>query len=769
MSNTLLSPPPSSARWLTESLDAIDRAESTGARVRVTVDLLREMGFGGVSIALRDASLNPTTVVQTELSNGDSLAALALKPLPGAVWRRRLSHLERFRVGDLYVLEGNDPWVSREFFDSDPLPTDPANSELRTDLLIALLRGPDGTLLGIVTMVGIGDGCRLHDGLRCHIGAITRHLAARLAYDALRELADQRHNRLLRVQDAGASLSRSLDEHEIMRELARQVQLAVRVDGVAVLIPDLAADLLSTAFCVVRGTERTRTPVRLGDGLVAEVARSGNPVRVGDRDADRARERAGLHAPRSLCDVVGESGSATSVVAVPMRVGLRLLGVLAVHANAADVFTAEDQEVLSTMASQAATAIANARRYAESERERRTTDALADVARAVGESLRLGEVLRLILRHTVSLLGVEGGCIALRHGDYLHIVAAIGSADVLSGVYLPVSGSVIGRSVTSNELMLLNDGGTEVAIHRMVQHLAPIQRLLIAPLITGRGTIGAIAVMNRERPFDHDDGKVLQRLANQVAMAIVNARLFEEVEKATREWKVAFDSTASGIVVLEESLTVSRCNLRAAELCGTTIPKLLGRRFRDALIGAREGAAATAVDGFIARALADGGPRRDVVRDEVAGRLFSLIATPHPDGGCVITFDDVTDSHRLAERHRKVLDTVSDAIVITDLAHRITFANPAAQGLFQQTSLEGESMLSLTAADWIEYVKSSEQRARNGDGQPYEYELLRADGERRMVRVTSAPLVELGRVTGTVACLHDITHCQAESRVRLVG
>jgi PAS domain S-box-containing protein len=116
-----------------------------------------------------------------------------------------------------------------------------------------------------------------------------------------------------------------------------------------------------------------------------------------------------------------------------------------------------------------------------------------------------------------------------------------------------------------------------------------------------------------------------------------------------------------------------------------------------------------------------------------------------------------------------VLDTVSDAIVITDLTHRITFANPAAQGLFQQTSLEGESMLSLTASDWIESVKSSEQRARNGEGQTYEYELLRAGGERRMVRVTSAPLVELGHVTGTVACLHDITNGQADSRVRLVG
>ena len=106
----------------------------------------------------------------------------------------------------------------------------------------------------------------------------------------------------------------------------------------------------------------------------------------------------------------------------------------------------------------------------------------------------------------------------------------------------------------------------------MVQSHAPIQRMVIAPLITGRGTIGAIAVINRDRPFDQDDGKVLQRLADQVAVAIVNARLFEEVEKATREWKVAFDSTASGIMLLEESLTVTRCNARAAELCGTTVP-----------------------------------------------------------------------------------------------------------------------------------------------------------------------------------------------------
>ena len=761
-------PPPSnlSALSLTESLDAIDRAESTVARVHVAAELLYGLGFDRVVISLRDASLNPISVVEVGPPDTSTLLGVALKPLPGAVWRRRMSHLERYRVGDLHLLDGSDAWVSREFFGAEAHPVGDGHTWLPTDLILALLRGSDGELLGIVKLAEPRDGCRPSEGRRRDISAITRHLAARVGYDALRELAEQRHQRLLRLQEAGASLTRSLDEHEIMRELTRQVQLAVRADGVAVLIPDLDADVLTTGLRIVRGAERARGPVRLGEGIVAEVARTGRPVRVGDRDADRARERAGLLPPLSMYDVVGESGAATSVLAVPVRVGIRLLGVLAVHSTHADAYTAEDEEVLATMASQAATAIANARRYAESERERRTTEALADVARAVGESLRLGEVLRLILRHTVSLLGVEGACVALRNGDYLHIVASIGSADVLSGVHLPVTGSVIGRSVVSNELIVLNEGSTETALHRMVQHLAPIQRMVIAPLITGRGTIGSIAVMNRERPFDQDDGKVLQRLADQVAVAIVNARLFEEVEKATREWKVTFDSTASGIVVLEESLTVSRCNTRAAELCGTTVPGLLGRRFRDALVGSGASLDANAVDRFIARAMAEGETIREIVRDDATGRLFSLLAAPHPDGGCVITFDDVTDSHRLAERHRKVLDTVSDAIVITDLESRVTFANPASHILFQRSNLEGEAVTNLTPPDWIENVREFERLAREGERQQYECQVLRADGERRWVRVSSAPLFELGQVTGTVACLHDITDRRADARAR---
>jgi PAS domain S-box-containing protein len=766
MNPALPTTPRAPARTLQDQLDAIDRAESTGARVQVAADLLHEMGFDRVVISLRDASLNPTIIAQAGSTESASLTGLGIKPLPGAVWRRRLPHLERFRVGDLHLLDGSDPWVAREFFGGDPSPATGADHWLPTDLIVGVLRSSRQEVIGLVKLAGARDGRRPGEARRRDLSAMLRHLAARVAYDALEALARQRHERLQLLQEAGASLTRSLDEQEIMRELARQVQRAVRGDGVAVLVPDLHNDILSTALRVVRGVERTRGPVRLGEGLVAEVARTGRPVRVGDREADRARERAGLTPPLSVYDIVGESGAATSVLAVPMRVGIRLIAVLAVHSSDADIYTAEDEEVLATMASQAATAIANARRYAESERERRTTEALADVARAVGESLRLGEVLRLILRHSMSLLGVEGACIALRTGDYLHIVAAIGSADVLSGVHLPVNASLIGRAVLDNELIVLNEFGTDSALNKTVQHLARIQRTVIAPLVTGRGTIGGIAVINRDRPFDQEDAKVLQRLADQVAVAIVNARLFEEIERATREWKVAFDSTASGMVVLEEALTVSRCNTRAAELCGTTIPNLLGRKFRDALVGSGDTPEGLAVDECIARARSAGSPVRETVRDLTTGRLLSLLVATHPDGGCVITFDDVTEASRLAEQHRTVLDTVSDAIVITGLDGRISFANPAALALFQRESLVGTRSDELVAPDWTAVVEHREMAVRRGESQQYECDVLRADGVLCRVEVGSAPLVELGEIIGSVACLRDVTAQRADALAR---
>ncbi|MEP6778839.1 MAG: GAF domain-containing protein, partial [Gemmatimonadaceae bacterium] len=492
-------PPTSIARSnLAQALDAIDGSDSPTGRVKAAADALHAFGFDRVLITLRDSALTPTLAVTAGPRESEKEALL---PMPGVVWRKRLTLLDRFRVGDLYVLDGSDAWVAREFFGAHATPRAADSAEwLSTDLIVGPIRGADGELLGIVKLTSPRDRRRPGEHTLQEIGWLIRHLGARIAHDTLRVVANRRAERLQRLQEAGAALARSLDEREIIRELARQAVRATNADGVVIAIPDLEEHTLVTRFRVVRGTERPRTPMELGDGVIAEVARTGKPVRLGDRAADRIREQSGAPSLSSF-DVVGDAGPAASVLAVPLIMGIRLIAVVALHAGSEDQFSPEDEEVIATMASQAATAIANARRYAESEQQRRQTEALADVARAVGESLRPGEVLRLIMRHAVALLGAEGAGVALRTGDYMHIVAAVGAAEVLAGVHLPVATSVMGRVATIGERIVSNDYASDPLANPSANRIAPIRRTVIAPLTTARGTIGVLAVINRETPF----------------------------------------------------------------------------------------------------------------------------------------------------------------------------------------------------------------------------------------------------------------------------
>lgn len=742
---------------LDDALNAIDHAEAPAARVKAAADALVTFGFDRVLLTLRDAALSPTLAVS---AGAIQSSADSLQPLPGVVWRRRLPGIERFRLSNhVYLLDGTDAWVAREFFAAAARERlDGPTSWIDTDLLIGLVRGADDELLGIAQLTAPRDGHRPSDSCCRDIGWLIRHLGARLAHDNLRAVALRRAERLQRLQEAGAALARSLDEHEIIHELARQATRATNADGVVIASPDLQEQTLTTRLRVYRGSARPVGVTALGDGIMAEVARTGKPVRVGDRITDRAREQAGT-AFLSTHDVLGGDGPAASIIAVPLLMGIRLIGVVALHAGAAEAFTFEDEEVLATMASQAATAIANARRYAESEQERRQTEALADVARAVGESLRRGEVLRLILRHSLALLGADGAVVALRNGRYMHIVAAVGEMEMLAGVHLPIETSLMGQVAETGVGLVSNDYATDSLFNRLAHPLAHVRRTVIAPLRTVRGIIGIIAVSNREVPFSDEDGRVLQRLADHVAVAIVNAQLFEEVERATREWKVAFDSISHGMVVIDDAQRIQRCNARALELCqAESFQSLIGRQFGDALLGTSAGVRALSLNTLIVSAIETGTMTRSTVVDEREARVFEIAASPHPDGGVVVTFDDVTAVHRLAERHRLVVETSSDAIVITTPDRRISMANPAAHALFQRGGeLVGMRVSDLTSTDSLEHVFSSESTVFGGDQSRYECHITRPDGEVRRVSVSSAPLMELGKVVGSVASLRDIT------------
>jgi PAS domain S-box-containing protein len=388
--------------------------------------------------------------------------------------------------------------------------------------------------------------------------------------------------------------------------------------------------------------------------------------------------------------------------------------------------------------------------------ERGQTEALAEVARAVSGSLRLDEVLDLTLRHTTALLGADGAGITLRDEDELIVVAVVGAAEPLLDARMPIAESLNGAALRSGSAIISNDVASDPRFYRPMSRRTPIERTVVVPMITARGAIGTLSVINRERDFGEEDARVLQRLADQVAVAIVNAQLFEEAERARQQWEVAFDSIAVGMLVLDSDARIRRCNARALALAGVErAEELVGRKFHEAILHLPHPPAGC----VLASALERGETGRGAQRSPALGRIYDVVASPHPEGGAVVTFDDVTSYHLLAERHRRVVETSSDAIMITDPNRRISFANPAALELFGYTEnvIVGMPVDDLTQPELRDAVARHESSALAGRPQRYETVIVRSNGERRIVAVSTAPLREVGAITGVVASLRDVT------------
>lgn len=734
---------------LHEAVREVERASSLESRLRVIVEAIRRIGFGRVVITLRDAALSPVLVVTAGLTEEED-RRLRENPAPGEAWRSRLEALEPFRISQSFYFDSSNPELARTF--SEGLPSRLEPSEDPTwhpgDSLIVPITGRGGRIIATLVLDDPADRTRPSLSRVRTVELFGQQVSHCIEQASLVDVARRRAERLQRLHEAGVALSRTLEEDEIVRELARQAVRMVAADGVVVAHPDPDAGTMTTAIRVVRGLQRPRPVQPLGNGPIAEAGRTGAAVRIGDYDPARV-------ALAAADDFVGDGGPACSVLAVPMLLGSSLVGVLGVHSPGRDEYSAEDEEVLLTVAAQAATAIANARLYAESQREQRQIEALVDVSRAVSQSLRMNEVLNLILRHATTLLRTMGGTVSLRDGAELEIVAGAGEGERLVGMRLPIEMSVSGRAIRDRTHIIVNDVLREGDAYPPTQRAADIHQAIVVPLITPTGAIGVLSVFNRDTDFAEEDARILQRLADHVAVAIVNARLFEDVAAATSEWTVAFDAIASGMVVLDEKSRIQRCNARALDLIQAPTPTHpINRPFHEVLFGEMM----DCEDCVHGRAIRDRVPYRGTHRSVPLGRIFDVRASPHPSGGAVVTFDDVTSHHALAERHRLVVETVSDAIVITNPQRRIAYANPAGVELFGATGdITGRPVAEFVPPEVSEKVKHHEDRAMAGEPQRYEAVLRRSDGERRIVSISTAPLREVGEITGIVASLRDTT------------
>ncbi len=118
----------------------------------------------------------------------------------------------------------------------------------------------------------------------------------------------------------------------------------------------------------------------------------------------------------------------------------------------------------------------------------------------------------------------------------------------------------------------------------------------------------------------------------------------------------------------------------------------------------------------------------------------------------------------LAEQHRLVLQSVTDAILVTGVGSVVEYANDAAHQLFNvKRTLRNLRLADLFTGDDQDQARAHVQRALAGDAVRAQLAVTRADGDRRRVNASLSPIREHGGVSGLVAVFTDFSD---EARAR---
>lgn len=223
---------------------------------------------------------------------------------------------------------------------------------------------------------------------------------------------------------------------------------------------------------------------------------------------------------------------------VPLAIKDHVLGTLVMvdKEGGRGEFSQEDSDLLVSFASQAATAIENARLFDAEARRAEQFRVIGDVGRSMTSVLAIDDLLHEIVRLVKETFGYYLVAIGLVEGD--EVVYKTGIGPPFEDPQFQPARLKVGREgitgwvAATGEPLLVPDVSQELR-YVLISDTAETRSELTVPLKTKSGVIGVLDVQSDQLDgFDESDLMVLQSLANQAAAAIENARLYEQAQQA---------------------------------------------------------------------------------------------------------------------------------------------------------------------------------------------------------------------------------------------
>ena len=346
-----------------------------------------------------------------------------------------------------------------------------------------------------------------------------------------------------------ANLEREISELKIINRVAQGVNITPAFDDILELVYAQTNQIIPCDDFIItlrnptmssqyhafylenneRDSSKENVSLPLKYGLPEQVLHSQKPIITDDYRTECLRNEIEPHA-----------GEIYAWMSIPLTTGTETIGVISLGSrDPIQTYTNQHRNLLQAIADQTVGAIVKTRLIHETEQRTRQLAMLNEIGRGLTSTLEVNKLLNQILLNATEILNSQAGSLFMvdeHTGDLVFEVTAGPVANNLIGKRLLPGTGIVGHAVETGRPIIAND------VHQSLDWSDDIDKqtgfmtrdLLVVPMQVKEKIIGIIEVINKEdgSKFDDEDQEILSTFASQAAIAVENARLYTQTDKA---------------------------------------------------------------------------------------------------------------------------------------------------------------------------------------------------------------------------------------------
>ena len=389
-----------------------------------------------------------------------------------------------------------------------------------------------------------------------------------------------RHFDILLNVSRRVSGTESLDE--ILDALVETTSRAIGADRSSFFLFDPNTNELFSRSA--QGIHRREIRFSSSEGIGGTVFQSHEPMIVDDAYSD----------DRFNSDVDKETGYTTkTILCVPIRtVKDEIIGVAQCLNKHNGLFTEKDQSLLMDIAQMAVPALRSSQFVERMRKVRAQEMEFLSVVADITSELELDSLLARVMAEATRMLDAERSTLFLHDEKTDTLFSRVAQGTKVGEIRLPSHAGIAGTVFTSNKTVNIPHAYADLRFNPGFDKTTGFftRSILCTPVVNKYGkVIGVTQALNKKGgPFTEEDESRLKAFTAQVAIALENAKLFDDVQKMKNYNESMLLSMSNGVVTLSEKRVVVTCNEAGLKILQVTAADVIGKKAEEIFTGKNE-------------------------------------------------------------------------------------------------------------------------------------------------------------------------------------